>query len=613
MTARKTRILSLVRSLSFPSPWKRAFHISQRLSSLLVLATEPSRSISKKREELVEVLAMDDPNPSRVWNRYRDALLFFSQEEIPLEIHQAVLRKCTSPTAELRVAALRRIVAQNMPKTPHIRETRFRIIIRCIRSAGWKPSLDDYNFILEQFAAVGHHIGSMQVYRELSSIGIKPRTKTFGLCLQAIAHRLTLPCKDHQRPFLVQATTKMLNELMVGMRTHEIPFTSVNLDLAIRILKETSDEQSFECLLRIGYGIDMSYLDRPPIDRVNAPQPFSTAALNTTIDMLGRLGNISKLVQAFEVFTQPLPPEASQHFASSFEDDEDLDFGMSIISPSAQTYAHAAPNTTTYNLLLKHVSRAGHAVFARHYLRQALYLERLTDRQLRGEIIKGTPLAHIRAPHFAINRGTVLSVFGQANRDKNIELMKRVLVYMRRSMRRKKENIYFYANVIKHDVTISVGETTSTTSLTTMASSQTQTRDEKAPNLSVFDVDLDAPPTLPPPPVKYFNIKLHLSLLQRDLDEMLFFYKHACNVLARSVQRVKERLGRRVWNGKNIWLLTDKEGERRGVSRTQWTKVVRFRSVKTIHPPDALGNASGTSPRTHSPPGAIADHQGFSI
>ncbi|KAF8897279.1 hypothetical protein BD779DRAFT_1432907 [Infundibulicybe gibba] len=387
------------------------------LSSGSSSTSSPREAIKRRKLNDLNDSIAHDGNPSRVWSHYTSLLNFLGYEKLPLKLHQDVLRKCTATAVELRVSAARHLHGNHKSSDPHVYEGRFQTIIRNIRATGMKPTLDDYHFILEQFAAVGHHAGAMQVYKELVGLGLEPRTKTFGLCLQAIAHHLTFPVQPvHQAQRIVQARG-MMGNLMNDMRSSGIPFTSVNLDLTIRILKETSDREGFESLMKWGYGIDLSNPDCAPLEYLGMgtigsdlgmgessvpglpyPQPFSTAALNTTIDMLGRLGDVSKLVQAFEVLTQPLP-QASQHLFSSFDDEDD--FGVSVDSNPKFKPPHASPNTTTYNMLLRHLARAGHAIFARHYLLEAISLDRTTDRALRQQIHK-KPLDQI-PPHILLS------------------------------------------------------------------------------------------------------------------------------------------------------------------------------------------------------------------
>lgn len=613
-------------------------------------------------------------NPSRVWSYYTGLLNLLNHEKLPLELHQAVLRQCTPTSAQLRYAAARRLMAGNRPSAPHLYEGRFQTIIRNIRSNNEIPTLEDYNFILEQFAAVGHHVGAMHVYKELTHLGIQPRTKTFGLCFQAIAHRLTLPLNKINRPRRTDQTRKMISDLMHDMQRYGIPFTSVNLDLAIRILKETSDMEGFESLMRWGYGIDLSNPDRLPLEYLGTgsvlegenspmpglpnPQPFSTAALNTTIDTLGRMGDVSKLVQAFEVLTQPMP-QATEHAFSSFDDDEEL--GVSVNSESTPTFKppYAKPNTTTYNTLLRHLAKAGHSVFARHYLLQAMWLDRQTDKALRNAL-HWHPPHEVMAPHFGINRGTLMPVFGETNRDKNLGLMRWLASKLPKILRRKRADLNYYTNLREKlqdrerrrnqqtgPSPVPASSDAPATNPTDIASSSTasppaepvastsspapppRTRQPEAssrpsasssmsslwpsrlsqrlrwynPNVgSAFNVDV-SDESLPSPPVdprkKTFDFDLHLRILQRDLEEITTFSTHLEQVLGRTTQRVKERLGRRVWSGKDIYLITD--GDRRGrVPRDRWRQIVKFKP-RTGNEPRGDFRSREPDPRVHRP------------
>lgn len=551
-------------------------------------------------------------NPSRVWAYYTSALNVLGYEKLPLEIHQQVLRRCTASSRELRVSATRRLEAGNKPSTPHIYEGRFQAVIRNIRAMSEVPDLEDYHFILEQFAAVGHHVGVMHVYKELNYLGLIPRTKTFGLCLQAIAHRLTLPeFRDNRERRLAQ-TRLMLSELISDMQKLAIPFTSVNLDLTIRILKDTLDMEGFESLMRWGYGIDLSNPDRAPLEYLGPGtissdlglgeqtiqdlpqrQRFSTPALNTTLDVLGRMGNISKLIEAFEVLTQPLP-QANQHLFNTFDDEDD--FGLAD-GPPALPPPCASPNTTSYNTLLRYICRSGHATLARHYFLEAMWLDRHTDSRLRRAILSH-PLHKVFAPHFAINRGTLLPAFGESNRDKNIGLMRWLSTKLPSILKRKRGNHKFYSDhrdkLTKRREALAAAEVSNPepNSAFLPASSLPDTprtsvlerrRPPKPPSTPVLELDVDVPPeTSPPPPIKYLDLNLHIRMLERDIDEIEAFQKHVELVLGRNTQRLKERLGRRVWNDKDIYLST--HGRRLKVDRERWKEIVQFKSRQGVDP-----------------------------
>jgi hypothetical protein len=517
----------------------------------------------------MDVLSRKTRSHSRVWSCYVDLMSYAEYDKLPLEVHQAVLRRCVPSFGTLRTWTASRMQTGQALRAPHFYEARLKTVMRNIRAADASATLEDYHVILEQFAAVGHYTGSMHVFTELAHVcKLEPTPKTFGLCFKAMAHRLSLPMYKAQRADIVADTSKLCRKLLKEMSARDMPFTSFNLDLTVRILKEVLDQEGFSQLMKLGYGIDLDYPDHPPLQASSMQSPFSTSALNTTLDMLGRLGNVAKLVQTFEVLTQPLPPQASQHYSQEFDDEDD--FGIANPASTEPHQApHAQPNTTSYNILLKHISRAGHAAFARHYLFQAMRLDRQVDRHLRAQLHQNphaTP-----PPRFGINRGTIIPVFGEANRDKNMELMRWVGWVTRKTIKRKKSDIAWY---YRHR-----------DSMAASASSEPAPSNSRSPPPDVstaLDVDLDAPSTPPdsPTPEKLFNINLHLSILQKNLDELVLWYENHYEVaLSRVTQRVKERLGRRVWAGKDIYLFS--ENARVTMPRKTWTRIVNFKPGKT--------------------------------
>ncbi|KIL00370.1 hypothetical protein PAXRUDRAFT_8247 [Paxillus rubicundulus Ve08.2h10] len=550
----------------------------------------------RKLNALKNVLSQDDSDSSFVWARYVDFASAVEYDDLPLEIHQKVLRKCVPHPSVLRPISARRMQGPAPPRPPHVYEARLKTVMRNIRSIAKKPSLEDYNYILEQFAAVGHLYGSVSVYDELKHvIKLQPNSRTVGLCLQSIAHRLTLPMYKSQRARIQLDCAASCKRLLNDMNSLNIPFTSVILDLVLRISKETADEAAFAQLLKSAYGIDLDYPDHLPIQwdqsiavasaipQLPTLHPFSTAALNTTIDMLGRFGKVSKLVQAFEVLTQPLPPQASQHYSLEFDDEDD--FG--VVNPaSTQPHRtpHAKPNSTTYHLLLKHLSRADHSTLARHYLFQAFRLDRETDRAVRTQIYHApykTP-----APNFGINRSMLLPVFGTASRNKDMQLMRFVGYIARQAYRRKKNDTAYYTELEylqrqglqslapDHDPSppdpLLPHQSHCLTTVIDTPSSLSQDAD-------VVNTTLTTPsePSLSSPPTKSFDVSLHLDILRTDFEDIAAFYTHeVLPALTRKTQRLKERLGRRVWKQKNLYLRT--QNTRSLVSREDWTELVNF-------------------------------------
>ncbi|KAJ7068096.1 hypothetical protein C8F01DRAFT_591605 [Mycena amicta] len=570
--------------------------------------TSPIDRVRQSNFDLLHESLESNGNPTRVWANYTNLLSFLGSEPLPLDIHQQVLRKCTPASTTLRASAARRIFAGNVPQTPHVYEGRFIAVIRNIRSAGFVPTLDDYNFVLEQFAAVGHHFGVMHVYRELTSLGVVPRTKTFGLCLQAIAHRLTLPVAPKDKDERVAATRRMLSDLITAMKTYHIPFTSVNLDLSMRILRETTDMKGFELLMKWGYGIDLGNPDCPPIEYLEGneppapPQPFSTAALNMTIDTLGRLNDVSRMIQTFEVLTAPLPPRVA-----AYDEEEDDELGFRSESSFPFPPPSAEPNTTTYNILIRHLSRAGHAVLARHYLIQAMHLERETVHSLRYNVTLCEP-QQVPSPHFAVNRGTLLSVFGESNRDKNAGLMRWLHSKFPRILMKKRNDLEFFVQIREkrrrdgiwpYDGSSTDTATEPRASQTTLFSPKHWTAPKHVGQVFELDIESEESP-VPFPSSKYFDLDLHIRLLERDIFEIAQLYDHVEKMLVRTTHRIKQRLGRRVSGGRDIYIATeiDDERDRVRISSERWQNIANFRSTEVL--PDGYEALQVSSKTNHS-------------
>ena len=90
----------------------------------------------------------------------------------------------------------------------------------------------------------------------------------------------------------------------------------------------------------------------------------------------------------------------------------------------------------------------------------------------------------------------------------------------------------------------------------------------------MFDLDLEDSTPPETPQIKYFNLNLHIRILTRNLFEIKDFARRLEFVLGRTTERVKDRLGRRIWAGKDIYLST--EARRLNQSRDSWRTIVNF-------------------------------------
>ncbi|KAF5333298.1 hypothetical protein D9611_002223 [Ephemerocybe angulata] len=548
----------------------------------------------KRYADLKRALYIDG-SPTRVWNSYTDLLNSSGFQTLPIEIHQEVLRRCTPPAQEIRIASARRKISGAKSRIPHLHEGRFQAIIRNIQISRGTPTLEDYHFVLEQFAAVGNYIGSVQVYNELKGVNHTPTAKTFGLILQAIAHRFTLHIHKAARLDMVRDARKVCDQVLADMKELDVPIVPANIDLTLRVLKETMDYEAFEGFMRWAYGIDLAYPDRIPLELLerkssattqHLPVPFTTHALNTTIDFLGRLGNMSKMIQAFEVLTQPLP-HAEAHFFSSFEEDEE-DVGAVLNGPRPSfTPPTAQPNSTTYSLLIRHAAQARNGTLARHYLNEAFWLNRQVSHRLRHATFN-IPNAELQQPTFMLNRHMIIPVVWFGDSDKKYKLLSWLRRKLPEVIRLKESELDHHIRRHAHHEMLagrthpasvppaSPAPTTSPSSAVPASSPSDASPTQQSPD-PIFDLDFDSTRHPSPSAPKPFNPELHISLLQRDVEELVQVSERVDFLLSRTAERIKERLGRRVWAKQNIYL--GHVGQRRVVTKTKWAEIVNFRDA----------------------------------
>lgn len=519
---------------------------------------------------------LDATQPARVWDSYTDIINASGAAALPVELHQHVLRQCSPPKDVHRQSIRQRIAAGTFSEPFHVHESRFKLVIHNITAMGEAPLPADYDFIMDHLAAVGYYQGVLALYKHMVATNCTPSARTFNACFRAIAFRFALPVAPALRPDLVSYTTALLHQLMADHSRLQLQLTPNNMDLILRILKETLDRPSFDLLLRTSYGIDLANPDRLALEYAApgapAPLPFTTAALNTTLDLLGRMGDIPRLVVAFEVLTQPLP-QADAHFFNSFDEDDD-DLGGA--PQSRRALPSAQPNTTTYALLLRHIARANLPALARHYALVALRADRAaawtTRHMVRHRLARHAgDLSDVPAPRAALARSVLLPVLGCANRAGDTALLGWLASKLPAALRAQRSDLAFYEDAVA--------------------------RLRAAGRLPPDDATPLSPNT-PPTTDRPLDPRLHSRILARNIAELTSFSTRVSFVLARAQQRLRERLGRRVWREQDVYLRS--AGARVVLSRDDWRAIVRFRPMDPAH--QALRPARSRGPFTPRAP-----------
>ena len=504
-----------------------------------------------------------------------------------------------------------------------------------MREAGHTPSREDYNFIIRQFAAAGYQTGAWRVFREMDDHGIEPDAYSYGHCLQAVAHRLSLPCARNLRTRMVDDAKAICDAILNDMEERGYVATSLHVDLCLRILRGTADEPTFARLLQHAYGIDLENPDRLPLaaqdatlsltqDAVEAApryQPLNTHVLNTIINFYGEQGNVSRMMVAYEVLTNPL--HGSRH-PNSAEDDEDANsfYELSGTTSTAAPLPYTTPNTSTFYYLLTHLVREKRPTLVRHYLLEAGRLERAAHLRLVQDL-RTKAAADVTIPRMHLRRSLFSSAVRLADSRKYGGLLTWLLRHVGTVVRDKRERLRYFHELqrratLAHMMDATIGEqaaahedhiardvpkasATTTDSVATHSATSAKSNIDELPTWvppSMFS-DPDTPffsshypplkleleePTASFPPTtlasltsgtKTFNIFRHAGLLETDTKEVGELLQGLRDRVYRQSQRHKERLGRRVWAAKRIYLRVD--GKMLNVSREWWTENVNFR------------------------------------
>jgi hypothetical protein len=192
-------------------------------------------------------------------------------------------------------------------------------------------------------------------------------------------------------------------------------------------------------------------------------------------------------------------------------------------------------------------------------------LDRQTAHSLRNDVQHARrvkkPLEEIPSPRMNMNAGMLLPVLGQANKDKNFGLLKWLQSKMPPILRTCKTDLDYFRSVLE-DVKRERLEALPEPDL------------NKPPPSPILQLDIRNPPPPEQTVVKPFNIDLHVAILSRNYAQMEEFDKRLRFIVGRTHERVKERLGRRVWKNKDVFFRDDRV--RSIVSKEKWTDVVNF-------------------------------------
>jgi hypothetical protein len=468
-----------------------------------------SRNLDKDARERAQKALQDTINASKstfndVWQSYLSLQAVVQQDgglPIAQNIMQAVLRKCSPSLEALRTYSMQPASEDGLRhrvRHPLPYEDRLRAIIRHMRDAQQPPTIQDYNFILGQMAAVGHVTGAAAVLKEMEDVGgMQPSHSTFIYVLRTCVFLLESNQSSSARGALVQAATELANHVVKRLGEMNIEMDTRTMEFVLRIFKETGATAAFERLVRAMCAFDVTRPDRLPEEfeeRLKAadssgkplpvPLPFTTSMFTTLITLYGRAGEVSKMVTAFEVLTNPYPlPSNLPPPNSDWWDEEEYDVANPVIQTPLQHRPEyvweppkSTPNAATYAAIIRYLAWAGHRTLCEHYmllvvetdkreadsLRRDLttIIERLqTNSAVSPESVSKSistsseekeisaslgELSFLRSPQVFITPPMLYPVIGYANRYRLAEFIYWIRRRVRRLQARKEKDLLFF-------------------------------------------------------------------------------------------------------------------------------------------------------------------------
>lgn len=587
------------------------------------LGINPMESARKRLEEL-----LDTPGAryEQVWETYlalRQIINLNRSAPIPRETLQKVLRKCTPDWNSTRKycshQANRQTIWQRLENPLPFGNRLFEIITH-MKEANQVPQKEDFDYMLRYMWAGGHVYGSAAILERMEKEGITPSPSSYKYALQTSVFLLELDIPYSARGTVRETANKFAVDILQRMKAEEKEITPPIMELALRVFRVNGNVEAAEALLRENYAFDIRRPDRMPeeferrlkeADKSGLPlpqlMPMTTSILTSMVHLYGSLGDIPKMITIFEVLTNPYPlPSNLPSPTSDWWDSEDeYDVPQPVNQrplPNRSDYvwepARASPNNATFAYMLRHLAWAGQRMLCEHYMllaeeydkAEALRLQTMLDSEIqRYQPSQTQPLVgneneqptadDLTAPRFLITPLMFMPVFAYANHQRITELMRWMKYHLAELVKRRESELAFLKSA-----------------LDALPAGQASTRGlplnhDTQPYSDFIGI---VPRTAQRSPL---NLQVHISLVEASLQSFRAMFEKTNEAVARITQRTKERLTRRVWNNKDIYL-RDVDA-RVLVSREEWVEKVRWRQWTKSLPGASL---MLEAPSTHGVP-----------
>jgi hypothetical protein len=271
----------------------------EQVDKLFELVTRPN--------DLKDLMHRTDvPHYDQVWTTLM-SLTKETRNQLPVPLLKRVLRQVAPPIAVVQQALVAKRNATNSTEseissvTEYPWEPRLQLVASILRfieerdrtsSEGMlKPEeraivMDDYLFVLRQFALTGHLAGSERVFKEMKDTGIPLPVYIHDTRLMVLTKWLTIRKSIYQRfikhqaeqekphvfgvgqtalstsmPFFPPDAVELFKQILVSMREDQVVYRQLTYDLLFRIAKETKNDKAADKILKLAYNVDLAYPD----------------------------------------------------------------------------------------------------------------------------------------------------------------------------------------------------------------------------------------------------------------------------------------------------------------------------------------------------------------
>ncbi|KAK4056672.1 hypothetical protein OIO90_002224 [Microbotryomycetes sp. JL221] len=353
---------------------------------------EPVASSSSSSSELAQGAAKElttllkytrSPDPDKVWTLFSQADLEGTVKTMSLFTLHALIQALhcpPSPTTKLEFDV------DDSTRACQEYDSRVQLVRLRLRQQGGQTSLNDLRSMLYQYHSWKYAPGVAQVWNEFMQLGHVPASHLCHKVFETMYGWTTLHLHAGGRKVakaaaepLVRKSLSIMNDITTddGVVAASNKIDNV-LDLFFKILLRAQDHKAFFEAMNNVYGFNVHYpgATATTTTTTTSTRPIGQQQVNWVLEMLADMGDLSKMVNVFEVFDSPSWSSSSS--STSFENTDSTTYFQQSFASNSTMNDVAPPNemtphpigTTAFAAIIREAGRQGNGVIVRHYFDQ---------------------------------------------------------------------------------------------------------------------------------------------------------------------------------------------------------------------------------------------------